>query len=111
MNTVVTIITQAYNASKYIHKCIRSVINQTYPNIEYLIIDDGSTDDTPDIIKEYAEKDSRIKCVLCEDNSRNVARWIDILQDGINVKNVNRGGTVCCLILMIGLSLTVLKAW
>lgn len=81
MNKKVTIVTQAYNASKFIHRCIKSVVNQSYSNIDYLLIDDGSTDGTSDIIEFYAKKDSRIKCIFCEDNSKNVARWIDIIQD------------------------------
>lgn len=54
MNKVkISIITVAYNAAKLIEKTIKSVINQTYNNIEYIIIDGGSTDGTIDIIKKY----------------------------------------------------------
>ncbi len=56
---LVSIITPTYNHEKYIAKCIESVIAQTYDNWEMIIIDDGSTDKTPDIIAKYDE--DRIK--------------------------------------------------
>lgn len=52
----ISIITVAYNASNTIETTILSVVNQTYPNIEYIIIDGGSTDGTIDIIKKYENK-------------------------------------------------------
>lgn len=53
---LISIITVSYNAVSTIEQTILSVINQTYPNIEYIIIDGGSTDGTIDIIKKYASK-------------------------------------------------------
>lgn len=52
----VSIITVAYNASETIEETIKSVINQSYPNIEYLILDGASSDDTPKIIESYSEQ-------------------------------------------------------
>ncbi|HEV9037865.1 MAG TPA: glycosyltransferase family 2 protein [Puia sp.] len=52
---LVTIITIVYNGEKYIEDTIRSVGAQTYPNIEYIIVDGGSTDSTPDIIGKYRD--------------------------------------------------------
>ena len=52
----ITVITVCHNAAKTLEKTIKSVLNQTYPNIEYIIIDGGSTDDTVDIIKRYADR-------------------------------------------------------
>lgn len=65
---LVSVITPAYNAEKYIAKTIESILSQTYKNFEYIIVDDASTDSTWDIIQEYANKDSRIKAFKNENN-------------------------------------------
>lgn len=65
----VSIIMPAYNVEKYIAASIESVMNQTFKNWELIIIDDGSTDGTADIVKSYIEKDDRIK-YLYQENAR-----------------------------------------
>src|ERR1700748_3070750 len=57
-----------YNGEKYIRQQLDSILNQTWRNLEIVIVDDGSSDDTFAIISEYAEKDSRIKCFKNEVN-------------------------------------------
>jgi glycosyltransferase involved in cell wall biosynthesis len=52
----VSIITPTYNHEKYIGSCIESVLQQTYPNWEHIVIDDGSTDRTPEIVRGYSDK-------------------------------------------------------
>ncbi len=59
---LVSVFTPNYNNSKYISETIESIINQTYENFEYIIIDDCSTDDSWDIIQSYSKIDKRIKC-------------------------------------------------
>jgi glycosyltransferase involved in cell wall biosynthesis len=58
MRPVISILTPTFNHEKYIQTCIESVVNQTYPHWEMIIVDDGSTDETPKIVGRY--KDSRI---------------------------------------------------
>lgn len=65
----VSIIMPAYNASRYIIKPIESVINQTHDNWELVIVDDCSTDNTVDVIRNYQKKDSRIQLYQLEQNS------------------------------------------
>lgn len=62
----VSIILPTYNGSKYIRQSMDSCLNQTYKNIELIIVDDGSKDETPDIIMSY--KDDRIKYIRHEKN-------------------------------------------
>lgn len=59
----ISIIVPIYNVEKYLRDCIESIINQTYTNIEIILVNDGSTDSSLDICKEYAEKNDKIKIV------------------------------------------------
>ena len=74
MSYSITIIVPIYNVEKYIHKCVDSIIAQTYKNIEIILVDDGSTDHCPVICDEYAESDSRIKVVHKENGGLMSAR-------------------------------------
>lgn len=64
----VSVITPAYNAGKYIRETIESILNQTFSEFEFIIIDDCSTDNTWEIIREYEAKDSRIRAIKNEYN-------------------------------------------
>ena len=59
----VSIIVPIYNVEKYLPKCLDSLINQTFKDIEIWAISDGSPDNSVSIIKEYTSKDSRVKCI------------------------------------------------
>ena len=59
----VSVLIPIYNTSHYLHECIDSVINQTLKDIEIILINDGSTDNSLDIIKQYAAKDKRIRYI------------------------------------------------
>lgn len=65
---LITIFTIAYNTEQYIEQCIKSILGQTYTNIQYVILDNGSTDKTKDIIKNYAQLDQRITYVRFDKN-------------------------------------------
>lgn len=58
---MISVIIPVYQAEEYLDKCINSVINQEYVDLEILLIDDGSRDSSPNICDEYAKKDNRIK--------------------------------------------------
>lgn len=64
----VSVITPAYNAGKYIRETIESILNQTFSEFEFIIIDDCSTDNTWEIIHEYEKRDSRIRAIKNETN-------------------------------------------
>ena len=57
---MITVIIPIYNVSKYLKNCLESVINQTYKNLEIICVNDGSTDNSLEILKEYKERDERI---------------------------------------------------
>ena len=57
---LITVIVPVYNVEKYINRCIESIINQTYKNLEILFVDDGTPDNSAKICQDYADKDSRI---------------------------------------------------
>lgn len=69
MSKLVSVITPTYNCGDYIEDTIKSVINQTYANWEMIIVDDKSTDNTEELVRKYAEADSRIKYYKLEHNS------------------------------------------
>ena len=69
---LISVIIPVYNGEKYLSECLESVLNQTYQNLEIIIVNDGSTDNTENIINKYKENDSRIKNYKFE-NQRGVA--------------------------------------
>lgn len=63
MDPKISVIVPVYNVEKYLHRCIDSILTQTFTDFEVLLIDDGSKDSSGDICDEYAKKDSRVKVI------------------------------------------------
>ena len=75
---LISVIVPMYNASRFIKKCIASILNQTYKNFELLIINDGSTDDSLKICNKF--KDQRIKIINQKNAGSEYARMTGIKQ-------------------------------
>ncbi len=74
MKELISVIVPIYNVEKYLRKCVDSLINQTYKNLEIILVDDGSPDNCPKICDEYAKQDSRIKVMHKENGGLSDAR-------------------------------------
>jgi len=59
-NPLISVVIAVYNTGKYLRPCLDSIVNQTYKNLEIILVDDGSTDNSLSVCKEYAAKDNRI---------------------------------------------------
>lgn len=59
----ISVIIPVYQAEKYLHRCLDSILTQDYGQLEVILIDDGSKDKSPQICDEYAKKDSRVKVI------------------------------------------------
>ena len=71
---LVSIVIPVYNVSRYLPQCLESVTSQSYRNIEIILIDDGSTDDSGSICDQYAEKDARIHAIHSENRGVSATR-------------------------------------
>ena len=97
MNPLISVITVCYNAASCIEKTILSVINQTYSNIEYIIIDGGSTDGTIDIVNKYkdrisvivSEKDKGIYDAMNKGVTYATGEWVNFMNAGDTFYNSN----------------------
>ena len=80
IDDLISVVVPVYNVEKYVGQCIESIINQTYKNLEIILVDDGSTDNSGKICDEYAKKDNRIKVIHKENGGLVTAKKV-----GINV--------------------------
>lgn len=78
--TLISVIIPVYNVEEYLGQCLDSIINQTYKNLEIIIVDDWSTDNSWKIRDEYAKNDKRIKLIHQKNTGLSAARnaWLKI---------------------------------
>lgn len=112
---LISIIVPIYKSEKYINKCIDSIINQSYKNIEVILVDDGSPDNCPQICDEYALVDKRIKVIhkgnsgvsasrnagieassgkyimFCDSDDFVHPMWCELLHNAINIEGIDLG--------------------
>ncbi len=74
MQFLVSIIIPIYNTEAYLGKCLQGIVSQSYKNLEIILVNDGSTDHSTDICKEYASKDNRIKYLSQSNSGASTAR-------------------------------------
>lgn len=82
MNPLVSIIVPVYKVEEYLDECVESLVNQTYSDIEIILVDDGSPDNCPQICDEWALRDNRIKVIHKANGGVSSAR-----NEGLNVAN------------------------
>lgn len=78
----VSIVVPCYNVEQYLEKCLESLIKQTFKDIEIILVNDGSSDSTPEIINEFSKLDARIKVITQENQGLSSAR-----NNGVNKAN------------------------
>ena len=91
-NPVFSVIVPVYNVEKYLEPCMKSLMNQTFKNIEIICINDGSTDNSLRLLNNYREIDNRITVINKANEGVSVAR-----NEGLQIAE---GGMYCLLILM-----------
>ena len=74
MEDLISVIVPVYKVEKYLEKCVHSIANQTYSNLEIILVDDGSPDNSPQICDELAKKDNRIKVIHKENGGLSSSR-------------------------------------
>ena len=116
MNPAISVIVPIYNVEKYLSKCIESIINQTLANIEIILVNDGSTDNSGKIADEYSNLDNRIRVIHQQNSGQGSARnkgieisngkyigfvdaddWIDAdMYEKMYEKAINRNADIIC---------------
>lgn len=73
-DTLISVIVPVYKVEKYLNDCVKSIVNQTYRNLEIILVDDGSPDNCPSICDDWAKRDSRIRVIHKENGGPSDAR-------------------------------------
>ena len=71
---LISVIVPVYNVGEYLNRCIESIVTQTYTKLEIILVDDGSSDDCPELCDLWAEKDARIKVIHKQNGGLSDAR-------------------------------------
>ena len=74
MDSLVSIVVPVYNVAPYLDQCFTCLVNQTYPHLEIIVVDDGATDDSPAICEAWAKKDPRIRVIHKQNAGLGMAR-------------------------------------
>lgn len=78
MNDLISVIVPVFNTKEYLEKCIDSILNQTYKNIEIILVDDGSSDGSDKVCDSYCKKDQRVKAIHKKNGGLSDARNVGI---------------------------------
>lgn len=78
MSELISVIIPVYNSEKFIDRCMESILNQTYGNLEIILVDDGSKDDSLKCCNDYADRDSRVKVFHKENGGSSSARNLGV---------------------------------
>lgn len=82
MECLVSVIVPVYNVSKYLNRCVDSILNQTYRNLEVILVNDGSKDDSGAICEQYTKKDKRVRVIHKKNEGLGFAR-----NSGLDIAN------------------------
>ncbi len=77
---LVSVVIPSYNAARFIERTLRSAVGQTYPNMEIIVVDDGSTDETPQIVESFCQQDGRVVLLRKDNGGVATARNLGIQQ-------------------------------
>lgn len=80
MNALLSVIVPAYNTAPWLPRCLDSLLAQTYDNLEILVVDDGSTDETPAVMRDYAARDCRIRTIRKDNGGVTSARLLGVAE-------------------------------
>lgn len=76
---VVSIVIPIYNVEAYLKQCLETIVNQTYPNLEIILVNDGSTDRSDEFCKKYANTDNRVVYVSHENRGVSALETLDLI--------------------------------